>query len=289
MSYFYVNGEIVSEENAKISVWDRSYQFGEGLFETFRSYDGTLPFLQNHLDRLAWSSTFLNIDFDLAKPKWICGELLAKNKIENARFKLVVSRAKEDEINIVIFCEALDEKNSKKEFKLKTIHNIKNDDQPIVTLKSTNYLTKILAKQEALDSGFDDGILLNQRGQVTETSSGNLFWVDSKGALNTIIKDSFHLAGTTAHELTKVLEKNKLTLKQQVVTPQDLSHAKEIFMTNSIVGIKPVAYIDHRKISGGEAGDITLMIQDLWKKHIEVLVEKEKHEHPQKSSDQLHG
>ena len=89
----YLNEKYLPDDEAKISIHDSSYLFGEGLFETFRSYDGKIPFLHDHLQRLEWSCTFLdfefptNIDF-----KNICDTLLEENDLKTARFKIMLSR-----------------------------------------------------------------------------------------------------------------------------------------------------------------------------------------------------
>src|SRR3989338_11633832 len=88
----YINGKIVDQSEAKISVFDRSYLFGEGLFETFRSYDGALPFLDKHLARLEWSATFLGLPFPHPKEiKKAIAALLAENKLLDARIKIILS------------------------------------------------------------------------------------------------------------------------------------------------------------------------------------------------------
>ena len=92
----FLNGKIVDALEAKVSVFDRSYLFGEGLFETLRSYDGVLPFLDKHLARMEWSATFLGLPFPHPQEikKWIL-DLLAENKLSNARIKIILSATNE--------------------------------------------------------------------------------------------------------------------------------------------------------------------------------------------------
>jgi branched-subunit amino acid aminotransferase/4-amino-4-deoxychorismate lyase len=279
MSFLYLNGKIVSDDEAKISVHDRSYLYGEGLFESFRSYNGIALFLTEHLKRLEWSATFLNVSFpmelDFAK---ICDDLLKKNNLKDARFKIVLSQAtppaadaigENTSSNIVIFCTPLE--TGPATYKLKVIKNCINDALPLSAMKTTNYLVKIVARFEAKDSGFDDGILLNAKGLVTEASTGNLFWVDDKGILNTVAEAHGLLRGITKQELFKLIKDKKLTLRENQITPAELSNSREVFMTNSIVGIKPVTQIDSRQISGGEPGAVTLMLKDLWEKKLKEM------------------
>jgi len=279
MKSVFINGEILPIAGAKVSVFDRSYLYGEGAFESFRSYEGKLLFLERHLNRLRWSSEFLHLPFpedtDFEK---ICVDLLEKNGFKEGRFKIVLSRYTEDEenfeTNLTIFCDKFDENDFPKNYKLKTIPNLCNDIPLLASIKSTNRLPKVLGRLEALDSGFQDGILLNGKGQVTETTSGNLFWIDPNNVLKTVLKDCGILGGIMKDELIKLIHEKKLKVQEAIITPKELSNQKEVFLTNSIVGIRPVVQIDDRQISGGEPGNVTLMLQSLWKKKIEGSVEK---------------
>lgn len=284
MSVVYINGKFVAGSDAKISVFDRSYLFGEGLFESFRSLEGKVPFLEAHLNRLEWSCTVLGLEFptDIV---WstVIRDLLEKNGLKDARFKIMLSRMTDSMIdapsaletakaNVVVFCEPLDEKLLKKSYKLKTVKSVFNDSIPICTMKTTNYLSKILARHEALEAGFDEAVLLNAKGMVTECASANLFWIDKDGLLHNILDDQGLLSGTTANKLCQLLKDNKISVKPAVIRPEDLSHAKEIFITNAVIGVRPVISLDGRQISGGETGSITAMIGDLWNKHIRTTL-----------------
>lgn len=305
MTMIYLNGAFVEDTQAQISVYDRSYLFGEGLFETFISKDEKIPFLTDHLNRLEWSCTHLSFQFPTEiNFSEICQELLKKNDLKNARFKILLSRtgiapssqikvkvestalsehrANQNSIdasnavftqNCVVFCEPHDENKIPATYHLKIIKNMHNDALPLAAIKSTNYLTKLLARSEAHDSGFDDGILTNSKGQVTETTTANIFWIDKDGALWTIMSDQGLLGGITKKNLITLIKDKGLKIRDGVITPLELSSQREVFVTNSVIGIKPVSQIDQRQISGGEAGPVTEMLQDLWKNH---LVEKAK-------------
>ncbi|HLD45424.1 MAG TPA: aminotransferase class IV, partial [bacterium] len=256
----------------------------------FRSFDGKIPFLNDHLGRLQWSSTFLGIEYPAEIDfSTVCQELIAKNNYQNARLKIVLSQTFADysqatcaptEIdtkvmtaNVTIFCERLLDEALSGPDRLKVIRDFPNEHLPLVAIKTTNYLSKMRARLEAQESGFYDGILLNARGLVTETCTGNIFWIDKDSTLHTVMEEQGLLGGITKKNLIKLLTKHKMDVKQTVITPQELSHAKEVFITNSVVGVKPVVAIDDRQISGGEAGDITLMIMELWKKYLNELVD----------------
>jgi branched-subunit amino acid aminotransferase/4-amino-4-deoxychorismate lyase len=276
MSFLYLNGEFLPIKEAKVSVLDRSYLFGEGAFESFRSYEGKVLFLKDHLARLTWTCEFLglrfpnDLDFNSA-----CAELLQKNGLKNARFKILVSRMETatDEtktINAMISCEGLTETSPT--YRLMTIKNLVNDSLPVSAMKTTSRITKVLARATAEDAGCHDGILLNSKGMVTETTCANIFWVDKDAVLHTVMSEQGLLGGVMKKLICDLLTENKLKYKETVIAAADISQVRELFVTNALIGIKPVVNIDGRQISGGAVGPITEMLMDLWEKKIKTLM-----------------
>lgn len=280
MSFLYLNGGVLPHHEAKVSVLDRSYLFGEGAFESFRSYEGKgespkVLFLKDHLARLNWTCEFLGLKFpDDVDFDSVCAELLKKNGLKNARFKILVSRletsANEDEIhNLMISCEDLKETSSL--YRLMTIKNLVNDSLPVSAMKTTSRITKVLARATAEDAGYHDGILLNNKGMVTETTCANIFWVDKDAVLHTVMSEQGLLGGVMKKLICTLLTENKLKYKEAVIAAADISQVRELFITNALIGIKPVVNVDGRQISGGTMGPITEMIQDLWEKKIKKM------------------
>lgn len=272
MTIHYINNEYVAENEAKISIFDRSYLFGEGLFESFRSFkEGKIPLLEKHLNRLEWSCTFLDLPFPLLKFEDICQNLLKKNDFEQARFKIVVSQ-NEDGLseplagytNVTVFCHELDDSKVPSTYKLKTLNTLVNDALPLSSVKTTNYLVKAIGRRQAKEAGCDDGILLNHKGYVTEGTSSNIFWIDKDNKLCTIMPEQGLLPGVMKQTVMDLIKEKSLKIHETMIKPDELSHSREVFVTNSIIGIKPVVQIDGRKISGGEIGPITEMIAELW-------------------------
>jgi len=282
MSVIYIDDRFVPGHEALVSVYDRSFLFGEGLFETFRSFDGQIPFLNDHLNRLKWSSTFLGLPpAPILDYPAILQDLLKKNGLENARFKIHLSRVGQSasptlnepgQCRLVIFCEAYDVDLIPPVYKIKEIQSLHNDGLPLASMKTTNFLVKLFALNEAKDSGFDDGLLVNTKGNVTETCTANIFWVDRDGQLWTVLDEQGLLPGVTKSNLLKLLEENQINVRQGVITAKELSHSREIMLTNSIIGIRPVVSVDDRSISGGETGSITAMIRDLCEKQLTDLL-----------------
>ena len=234
---------------------------------------------------MEWSATTLNLPFphDLDF-KTVCHELLQKNGLKDARLKIVLSQRQNDDCfghqqsfdsdeqgqpHLVIYALPFDPQKTSHPGKLKIIKTFCNDALPFAAMKTTNYLTKIWGRKEAQEAGFDDAVLLNTKGYVTETCSANLFWVDADNKLFTVPEDQGLLSGVIRNAVMALLAEHKIRVKEALITAQQLSHAREIFVTNSLVGVRAMVAVDGRQISGGETGSVTAMIQDLWQKHLQ--------------------
>ena len=276
----YINGKIVDETEAKISVFDRGYLFGEGLFETFRSYKGHLPFLDDHLHRMEWSATFIGIPFP--HPETIkrgIKEVLQANNLSDARIKILLStlnkgmrphvNTEDSEINLVILCEAfipLPDKDYEEGVHLAVIHSVKNDPVPSSNIKAMNYLSKMIARKEFQEKSAFDGILVNSSGFVTETTSSNIFWYDGK-KIHTPPVEAGLLPGITRNIVIKLIKENGLLFSESLIAPEELVKMPEIFLTGSTLEIMPVSEIDGEEV--GESQKIIKQIKELYKSRLE--------------------
>lgn len=275
MAIVFLNGNFVEAAEAAISIYDRSYLFGEGVFETFRSHEGKFPLLKRHLNRLEWSTTFLDLTVPKENFSKICRDLLEKNKLKDGRFKIVLSATEAGESNCVVFCEKFSAPSPPHVYTLMTARSYVNDALPFAAVKTTNRLVKLKAHKDAVEAGFHDAILLNSRGQVTETTTANIFWIDSNAKLMTVLSEQGMLTGVMRSLLMETLSENKLKIFEGAIKPEDLSSSREVFVTNALWGIVPVGRIDARQISGGEIGPITEMLKELLEKKVKGLTERE--------------
>ncbi len=283
MSWCYINGEYLKENQSFIPVTDLSYQFGMGFFESFVTTEGEVLFLEAHLQRLEWSITFLGYEFPQHDFKTIIKTLHEKCGHQDSRFKIIMSPSRSENpgeeksqiaLHTVVLCQNHDLKAQKTHYRLRTAKHLYNECNPLVSLKSTSYGLKKFARAEAQELGYDDAILINPRGKITECTSANIFWVDKDSKLFTVSKDQGYLTGIFQNELTKLLKEKKLALQEGILTPEELSHSKEVFVTNSVMGIIPVSSVDDRMISGGVIGSITAMIKDLFEQRKQEILAK---------------
>ncbi|GLI52314.1 aminotransferase class IV [Thermodesulfovibrio yellowstonii] len=224
----------------------RALLFGEGLFETILWRGRTTKLLRHH-NRLKSSAEFFQIpcpDFDT-----FCQEIEKKTKgRKNLYVKfcllskgeaLYYSYPGESEI-LVIVRDFVPDTNPKK----LCLSSIKRHSaNPVVYHKTMNYLPNILTKREALSKGFDDAIMLNERDEVTECSASNILIVKD-GKLFTPAHECGLLMGTTMEILIE-----KMNVKEERLTIDDLYNASSVFITNSLIGALPVVQFENKTYS----------------------------------------
>ena len=195
----YLNGEFVPEEEAKVSVFDHGYLYGDGVFEGIRAYGGRVFRLKQHIDRLYDSAKAINLEIPYTRDemgKVVC-ETCRRNNLSDAYIRLVISRGKGDlgldprkcgtptvvciASSIALYPQELYE-TGLDVITVPTRRNIAEGVNP--RIKSLNYLNNIMAKMEANRVGAGEGLMLNCDGYVAEATGDNVFIV-REGALLT--------------------------------------------------------------------------------------------------------
>ncbi|MFH1239530.1 MAG: aminotransferase class IV [bacterium] len=272
-SLVYLNGTFVPGHRAKISLFDRGLLYGEGLFETMRSYSGQVFRLDEHLRRLRGSCKLLNIKLSLndSALKKAVYKTLKKNNLADAYIRITVTKGEAEpgfsqavygEPNLFIIAHLFKPYPPRLyETGLKAIiSKIKqNEGSPLVNIKSLNFLNNILAKNEAYEKGAGEAILTNTKGYITEAATSNIFLVLGHSLITPSI-DSGILPGITRQAVLEIASKLKLKTKTKKILPAELFKADEIFLTNSLAEIVPVVKINKKIIGNGRAGQITQLI-----------------------------
>ncbi len=224
----------------------RTLLFGEGLFETIL-WRGRTAKLFRHYRRLKISANFFNIpcpDYetfcqDIEKKIEGRKNLYVKFCLFSMGDALYYSHPQDSEI-LVIVKDFVPDTNPKK----LCLSNIKRHSKnPVIYHKTMNYLTNILAKREALSNGFDDAIMLNEREEITECSASNILIVRNNKLL-TPASECGLLMGTTLEILIE-----KMNVKEERLTVNDLYNASAIFITNSLIGALPVVQFENKTYS----------------------------------------
>jgi len=270
----YLNGELVDKESALISVFDHGYLYGDGVFEGIRAYNGIIFKLREHLDRLYRSAHMIMLEIPLAKVKMQEAVIatMKANNLKDAYIRVVVSRGEGDlgldprkckNPNVVIITDKIvlyPQELYEKGMEIITVPTRRNIPEAInPQIKSLNYLNNILAKIEAINSGYQEAIMLNHDGLVVECTGDNIF-ILKENVLLTPPAYLGALKGITRDTVIELARKKGIEVKEDVITRYDLYNAQECFLTGTAAEIVPVVKIDGRVIGNGKPGKITLQL-----------------------------
>ena len=281
MLKIYLNGKIVPEEEAKVSVFDHGLLYGDGVFEGIRSYNGRVFKLKEHICRLFKSAKviMLKIPLSISDLEEAILKTLRVNKLHDAYIRVVVTRGKGDlgldplkclsptlfiiASKIELYPAELYEKG----LSLITVPTRRNEVEALnPAIKSLNYLNNILAKIEATNSNALEGIFLNSQGYVSECTGDNIFiYEEEKHLLLTPPVYSGALEGITRNCVIKLAKEEGIGVEEKLLTRYALFCSDEVFLTGSAAEIIHVFKIDGRVIGEGKKGRVTELLQKKFK------------------------
>lgn len=255
-----ING--VYSDNAVVPVNDRGFTLGDGLFETIPLYGGEPFLLDRHLSRLRDSARIISLripfaDTDIANA---VTNLAKRGGISRAVARLTVTRGAGSRGYGIADCdsptwvvtvepyEPMSEEKWERGFALASVRIRKNAASPLSGVKSTSALERIMILDEAKKSGADEALVLSTDGHIACGSAVNIFWVRD-GRVETPSLDNGILPGVTRAFTLELAGKEKLETVEGRFLPAVLMEAQEVFVTNSLIEIVPVATIDGRVIS----------------------------------------
>lgn len=266
----YIDGFFWPAEEAKISVFDHGFLYGDGLFETMRTYKGKVFQIEEHLKRLYNSADImeLTIPISASNLKEAVDRTIEKNKLDTeAYIRITITRGKGSvginpklctEASVVIMVKEIKinpqvQLAGVEAIIVKTRRNAIDATDP--RIKTMNFLNNIFAKMEVEKAGVMEGIMLNAQEEVTEATVSNIFLV-KEGILKTPPVSSGILPGITRGVVLQIFAKYG-EVREVTILPEDIFTAEEIFLTNSISGIIPVTKVNNKKIGQGTIGRIT--------------------------------
>ena len=276
----YLDGKFVSEDEAKVSVFDHGLLYGDGVFEGIRLYGGKIFRLEQHLDRLFASAKAIMLQIPMTKQALVetCCETCVRNKLSDGYIRLVVTRGvgylglnpfkcKNPTVFIIASTiELYPEEVYRKGLNLITAGTLRNSPAALSpAIKSLNYLNNILAKIEAVNSGTVEALMLNADGYVAECTGDNVFVVRN-GGLRTPPISAGSLNGITRAVVMELAAKMGIAVSEPNLTRYDVMTAEECFLTGTAAEIVPVATLDGRPIGGGKPGALTLKLMGEFRK-----------------------
>lgn len=282
--WIFLDGQYVSKEDAKVSVYDHGFLYGDGIFEGIRIYNGNIFKCKEHLDRLYDSakSIMLHIPLTYSEMQDALVETIRRNGLRDGYIRLVVSRGAGDlgldprrspKASVLIIVEQLSiypeeaYLNGLKTVSVSTRRNVPDALNP--KIKSLNYLNNILVKIQANLAGVGEAIMLNSQGYVAEGSSDNIFIV-KRGIVYTPPCYVGALEGITRAAIIELCAKLGYTLKEEPFTLHDVYVADEVFFTGTAAEVIAVREVDARIIGAGKAGPITSRLLQEFRSMVEL-------------------
>ena len=288
----WMNGKLIPFKDAKVHVLTHALHYSTAVFEGIRCYntpDGSAIFrLPEHVDRFFNSAKLYGMKIRYSK-----------KQISNAIIKTVkTSGLKEcyirplayygygtmgltptlNKVDVSIACwkwkmgESKAGKFSGAKCKISKWIRIDSKSQPMQSKSAANYSNAALARVEALKNGYDEAIMLNNKGNVAEGSAENIFVVKN-GIIKTPPLDADILNGITRNSVIQLIKKEHMKLVEKNITVNELLKADEVFMTGTAAEVKSVTKIDKNAIGNGGVGEIT---KELQKSFMNIVMGKDK-------------
>jgi branched-chain amino acid aminotransferase len=266
----YLNGKLVEKADARVSVFDHGFLYGDGAFEGIRSYNSRVFRLKEHIDRLYETMHTLMIDPHMTKKQMSDAVIatLRANRLKDGYIRLVVSRGEGDlgldprkcygKPNVIIITDKITlypAELYQKGMAIITVPTVKNHPNALnPQLKSLNYLNNILAKIEASQSGYNEAIMLEDNGYIGECTGDNVF-IYKDGVLST--PHLGRLKGITSGAILELALKMKIRVFEGYITRHEVYNAQECFLTGTGAELIPIVKVDGRAIGEEKPGPVT--------------------------------
>ena len=277
----FINGKLLDRREAKISVFDHGFLYGDGVFEGIRVYNCLIFKLKEHIDRLFESAHTLMLDIPYSKTQIQRAiiDTLRANRLRDAYIRVVVTRGEGDlgldprkckgKESLIIITDKIalyPKEYYQKGLEIITVPTIRNLPEALnPQIKSLNYLNNILAKIEAINAGFPEAIMLDSLGYVAECTGDNIFIV-RKNNLYTPPQCMGTLRGITRDSVLEIAKRLKIPTHEHVITRHELYISDECFLTGTAAEIVPVVKIDGRVIGRGRPGPVTKRLMQEFKR-----------------------
>ena len=278
----WIDGELLNQADARVSVYDHGLLYGDGVFEGIRIYDGKIFEAAAHIERLYNSAKAIRLTIPIPPEQVLAAiDLTAKaNHFSDCYVRVVVTRGvgylglnpnKCPNPTVFVITDTIElypremYENGMSIITSSVIRNHPNALSPRV--KSLNYLNNILAKIEAVDAGVPEALLLNAEGNVAECTADNIFIVKTGQVLTPTTTDGI-LAGITRDVILQLCGKLQIPCVEKTLQRYDLYVADECFLTGTGAEVIPVTKIDGRGIGSGKPGPISRRLIEAFHKHV---------------------
>ncbi|MEH7484686.1 D-amino-acid transaminase [Neobacillus drentensis] len=278
MKFAILNGEIIERSEAKVDVEDRGYQFGDGVYEVIRVYNGKMFTGTEHMNRFVKSLDSIGIvlPYTMEHLTKLLEELVAKNNLQLGTIYMQITRgvaprnhafpAENITPSLVAYTKEA----------LRPLESLKKGVKTIVTedirwlrcdIKSLNLLGNLLAKQKAAVEGCFEAIQ-HRSSNVTEGSSSNIYIVKN-GVVITHPSDNLILKGITKDVILQICTSNNIVVEERIFTLDELASADEVFLSSTTSEVMPIIEVDGKEVAEGIPGPVTRRLQEAFEQEIE--------------------
>ncbi len=279
MSKVYLNDKIVDSDQAMISAMDAGFLYGAGLFETMRCHNGVVFSLQDHLDRLFFSSAKLgiNISHDKQGLSHAIDEVLTANGLNEARIRLTVSTGvvagDSQEVQSTVLIAATELQDYPDVYYQKGIQVIlcphrQNPSDPLTGHKTTSCFSRMTAIKQAHQKKAAEALWFTTDGRLAEGCISNCFLVKNEKILTPPIETRI-LPGVARENVCKIAIRDKIELIERPLIIDDLLASDEVFLTNVIMKVIPVIGIEKHTVGTGSPGPMTQRLITRFNEEIE--------------------
>jgi len=269
MAYVFLNDRLVPADEARIPVDDRAILFGDGAYETMRTYSGRFFRFSEHLRRLRHTLAGMRLDLGTSDQAITQAalDLIGANGLPEARVRLTVTGGRHDgvirlrrghEPNLILTASLLatpPEAHYRDGVEVLLSPWRVHSDSPLPRIKTVNRLMHLMAKETALERGAYESLFLDETGGVLEGTATNVFFV-IEGVLRTASLESPLLAGVTRDAVLEVARAADLAVREGRIGTEELPRASEALLTSTTIELLPIRAVDSRRVGDGRPGPV---------------------------------
>lgn len=256
----FLDGKPITNKEAKISVSEPGFLYGWGLFETMRAYRGRIVYLSEHLKRLKSSSRLIRLEclYPSVKLKKMIDDAIALGNFKDAYVKLSLWKSEKDARVLIVArrYQPYPFLKYRRGFQAVISRFRQNEDSLLARIKTTNRLLYELSFREAKEKGFDEAVILNNRGYIAEASRSNIFLVKDNNLFTPALENGC-LDGVTRKAIFDLAKRYKIKIYEGNLTVQDLYGVGAAFLTNSLMGVMPLVSVEAHPIADGAVDKLT--------------------------------
>ncbi|WP_424161888.1 D-amino-acid transaminase [Bacillus amyloliquefaciens] len=272
-----VNGQLIDREEAAVDIEDRGYQFGDGVYEVIRVYNGALFGLREHIVRLFRSAAEIGIalPFSAEDIEWDLQKLVQENKLIDGGVYIQTTRGKAPRKHQ--YDKGLEPQTTAYTFSVKKPENEQKVGAQAITaedkrwlrcdIKSLNLLYNVMIKQKAYEAGAYEAVLIRD-GAVTEGTSSNVYAVIN-GIVRTHPANELILNGITRIKLLELMKENGIEVREKPLTEDELRGADEIFISSTTSELIPIVTLDGKPVGSGAPGPVAKTILEAFQSRIQ--------------------